>query len=154
MKLFTKEDKKRINAAWRNPSVPQAPTELHALAFSWNWDDDLKPMSEIIRSPICDKGTALLIYWYAGPVWLYQTYANEDEIKGSYERERYRLVKEIEEKYTSGFYKSETINFDPSRDWPESYRGETLKQEIPEVMLKPSSGKKLSATALWLDESL
>jgi len=148
---LTRADKIRIASAWKDPSVLQDPVELHALAFSWNWDAGFEPLFGIIRHPLCDRGTALLVYWYASPVWVYQAYADESEIAGAYERQRYRLIKEIEEKYTAGFYRNQRFRFDPNTDWSEPYRGEVLKQPIPPLLREPSPGRKVGESRLRLE---
>lgn len=51
LKRLTAEDKKRINAAWGTPAVLEVPEELHALAASWNWDDGVAPLFEIVQQP-------------------------------------------------------------------------------------------------------
>ncbi|MGZ3679993.1 MAG: DUF4274 domain-containing protein [Ktedonobacterales bacterium] len=46
------------------------PDAWHQVAWKWNWDSGIKPLQWIIRQPRCDRGTALLIYWYSGPRYL------------------------------------------------------------------------------------
>jgi hypothetical protein len=148
---FTAADRKRIAGAWSDPSVLQDPVELHALAYNWNWDGGLETLFAIVRHPLCDRGTALLVYWYTSPVWVYRTYADESEVAGPYERQQYRLIKEIESRYTEGFYQNQGIRFDPNTDWPEPYRGEALKQPIPTLLLEASPGKKVGGNRLRLN---
>jgi hypothetical protein len=124
-----------------------SPEEWHQIAWNWNWDNGIEPLLWIIRQPQCNKGTALLIYWYSGPKWLYQ-YNNRDEVK-PYNLISYDLVKEIEEKYTSGFYQNDNINFDPANDfdghdWTKEYEEIEVKQNIPDMMFKPTLGQKVS----------
>lgn len=37
-------------------------TDQYFLAENYNWDDGVEVLSWIINSPICDKGTAILIF--------------------------------------------------------------------------------------------
>ncbi len=113
-----------------------SPLELHVVASNWNWDDGCKVLEWIIRNPICDKGTALLLYWRACPKWFYQ-YTSRDEIP-EWSRSIYDFIKEVEERYLSGFYKQAEIAFDPRDDegtnWIEEYPNVKVKQEIPDQM--------------------
>jgi hypothetical protein len=126
----------------------QTAVELHQLAWNWNWDDSQNIPLQIVRHPLCDRGTALLIYWYAGPRWYYQ-FANRDEVaaKKAWSLPHYDLVKEIEERYIVGGYAQGEIAFDPSNDegidWIAEYEDEESKQVIPEIMKEPSPGRRL-----------
>src|SRR5712691_6236599 len=52
-------------------SVNQAtPDEWHQVAWNWNWDSGVEALQWIIRQPMCDRGTALLVYWMGGPRYL------------------------------------------------------------------------------------
>src|SRR3989344_4934279 len=86
------------------------PAMWHQIAWNWNWDDGHDgPIKWILDNPECDKGTALLVYWYLSPRYFSQ-YENADVVK-NYERVHYDLIKEIEKKYLEGFYKKENIIF-------------------------------------------
>ena len=41
----------------------ESPEEPNAYASGFNWDCGCDEMKEVIRHPLCDMGTALLIYW-------------------------------------------------------------------------------------------
>lgn len=129
-----------------------SPEDWHQVAWSWNYDSGTEPLEWIVSQPNCSKGTALLIYWTAGPRYMYQ-YANREEV-GKYNLDVYDLIKVIEEKYTSGFYQKDDIYFDPKndydgRDWTKEYEDEVeQKQVIPEQMFKPTSGVKIERIPL------
>ncbi|MGX2954874.1 DUF4274 domain-containing protein [Shewanella sp. JL219SE-S6] len=38
--------------------------ELHYVAANLNWDNGLESPAAILNHPLCDAGTALLLYWY------------------------------------------------------------------------------------------
>src|SRR5437868_6949980 len=82
-----------------------SPEELYQLAWNWNWDDGCAVPRWIIRHPLCDRGTALRVYWTAAPGW-YRQYSDrhEMEVGRSYELDGYDLVKEIEERLLAGAY--------------------------------------------------
>jgi hypothetical protein len=60
-----------------------SPDEWHKVACSWNWDYGVEELRWTIRLPTCDRGTALLVYWYwhAGPRYNAQ-YAKCEEVPG------------------------------------------------------------------------
>lgn len=105
---------------------------------------------------MCDKGTALLLFWKSAPGFLYQ-YGSEEEIEKELEKANeifavllkgnlkyYIFVREIEKKYLAGFYTNQNIKFDPRNnqgsDHTTRYSDITLKREIPEELLKASPG--------------
>lgn len=126
--------------------LPQYSPEMwHQIAMSWNWDNGYDVLRWIISQPICDKGTALLLYWRSSPRYMVQ-YATKEEVN-KYEIENYEFVKEIENKYVSGFFQNENFEFDPQHDdgtdWTTTYSEYPLKQPIPEIMYQATKGSKL-----------
>jgi hypothetical protein len=121
------------------------PKMWHQVAMNWNWDGDNEPLTWMIRQPKCDSATALLIYWHGAPAW-YCQYANSSEVK-PHEMKTYTLIKEIEQKYSGGFYSDQNIYFDPADDdgtnWTAEYQDKITKTTIPPMMYKPILGKKL-----------
>ena len=121
-----------------------SPVELHEFALHYNWDDGIEIPRAIINNKHCDKGTALMIYWLAGPMYFCQ-YENRKEILRHYEAALYDLIKEIEEKYISGFYQNKKVLFNPrydsknaGYDHTQTYDDKPQKQEIPDKMFEPS----------------
>ena len=86
-----------------------------------------------------------MVYWHGGPGWNCQ-YESREEVE-EYEIEGYDLLKEIEEKYLSGFYTQQTIHFDPTddreTDWTKEYKEYETKQQIPPKMYEPTPGRTL-----------
>lgn len=123
------------------------PKIWHQIAWNWNWDDGHdEPIKWILNQKNCDKGTALLIFWYLGPRY-FSRYAKRDEVP-EYEIKHYDLIKDIEEKYKSGFYDHENIYFDPANDfdghdWSRDYGEIEMKTQIPQIMYQPTKGVKL-----------
>jgi len=112
---------------------------LHRKAHDFNWDDDLDELRKIIRSPSCDLGTALLVYWRGQPDF-FRRFANRQEVS---EPETYYMLVEIEEKVLGGFYKKACISFDPFHDRGDqtSKPKRTFHCDLPEQMYFPV-GKK------------
>ncbi len=126
--------------------------ELHQLAKKYNWDDGVQVMEWIIESPLCDKGTALLIYWHLD-VGYYQKYSCQDEANKIRRGEvlvnySYRLLMNIQGKFLANHYRQEKIKFDPC-----NYLGSNLikerapdeedpvKWDIPDAMKKATEGE-------------
>jgi hypothetical protein len=85
--------------------------ELHGRAQDHNWDDDIKPLLEIIRRDVCDLGTALMVYWNGGP-GEYLPYATPSDAPRS-EHKTLELLLEIEHRVADGFYTTRRIPYDP-----------------------------------------
>ncbi|WP_417761656.1 DUF4274 domain-containing protein [Shewanella sp.] len=47
----------------------QSMEELHYVAANLNWDDGITAAQAIINHPLCDAGTALLLYWRGQGYW-------------------------------------------------------------------------------------
>lgn len=125
----------------------QTPEEWHQLALHWNWDDGVEPLLWVTRQPLCDRGTALYIYWGASPTWLYQFKDRMDVLANeAYSIEIYDLIKEIEVRYTAGFYTRQQIRIDPRNatyegdDLTVCSHGKALQQKVPGLLHLVSPG--------------
>jgi hypothetical protein len=90
------------------------PEELHLYAEDFNWDCGCSDMAKVIDHPLCDLGTALLIYWRGAPRW-YLQYNDRSEVK-EYERNTFDLLQEIERKVIAGDFQTRSQPFDPRND--------------------------------------
>lgn len=122
------------------------PEEWHQVAWNWNWDAGIEPLRWIIRQPTCDRGTALLVYWYAGPRYKAR-YASRDEVP-LYQLEGFDLVMEIEAGFLAGRYSNAQISFDPrddlGHDWTAEYGDQPYRRLIPPQMYMASPGRKVA----------
>lgn len=118
---------------------------LHLYAKHYNWDDGPAEMLKIIRNPSCDLGTAIMIYWSGGPGWDCQ-YTNRSEVS-VYERDTYDLLREIEERVGAGFYRRQSIRFDPrdedGHDYTQRYADVECQRQIPLYMYAATPGESL-----------
>ncbi|WP_305952161.1 DUF4274 domain-containing protein [Emticicia oligotrophica] len=85
--------------------------ELHYLIKKWNWDDGYEIPQKVLSHPLCDKGTALMIYWLATPDY-FTKFENEEEVP-TYNRENYRLVINAENLLLNNAFKLQNIKFNP-----------------------------------------
>jgi hypothetical protein len=132
--------------------------EVHYALSCYNWDDGIEFPRALIYHPDCDRGTALLLFWRFSPD-SYTHYQREDpESADSAAREKFTLLVRLMEKYESGFYTEESICFDPADDfgynWPSELKEKERKWEIPQVMMRPTSGKKIKSKLDELDEMM
>jgi hypothetical protein len=89
--------------------------ELHLYADGFNWDTGADEMPRVIRHPLCDRGTALLIYWRGRPGW-YARYADRSDAPNPDQAEQFDLLREIEQKIISGHYRTCRFPYDPKSD--------------------------------------
>ncbi|QXH49076.1 DUF4274 domain-containing protein [Pseudomonas fakonensis] len=83
----------------------QSKEELHYLAAHLNWDDGLLAPRAILAHPLCDAGTALLLYWYGQGWW--QAGAESDATA---------FYAGLVQRFAEGGFSSYGIAFDPFAD--------------------------------------
>jgi Domain of unknown function (DUF4274) len=120
------------------------PEELHLFADNFNWDCGCGEMAKVIAHPLCDLGTALLIYWRGRPRW-YLKYKDRSEVQ-EYEVATFDLLQEIERKVLAGDFRTRSLRYDPRNDLgndntveyadivEEARRTGKLTRAIPSVM--------------------
>ena len=117
--------------------------EWHLVAWGWNWDNSLEPLQWIVTHPMCDRATALLMYWYGGAGYHVQ-YATRDDVP-THNLDMYDWLREIEQRYVDGFYVRQELAFDPARDdghdWTREYRTLVVKRAIPPLMYQALNGR-------------
>lgn len=87
----------------------QSMEEVHFVAANLNWDDDdPNIVRAIIEHPLCDAGTALLLYWY-GQGFYYSTPETLNTPFG-------QLFKTITDRFVERGYASYKIHFDPIKE--------------------------------------
>jgi hypothetical protein len=135
---FNKKSKNRVLKAVSGEMSYEklTATELHQFVQNWNYDDGIEPFDWIIKQKHCDKGTALCLYWFLQPDYFCK-FVNEDEAKEDINYESYKLIKEIEQRYCTGFYEDENFSFNPKDEFLDEYSN--TKCILPE-MLEKSKG--------------
>ena len=116
--------------------------ELHLFAYHFNMDTGVGELRKVVRHPLCDRGTLLLVYWRLSPGFFYSDRANGGEnLTKTDQRE---LLDEVEQRYLSGEYASEVVRFDPRH-----FRGADLVagnevpgglSRVPPALFTPSPG--------------
>ncbi|RNI27876.1 DUF4274 domain-containing protein [Rufibacter immobilis] len=113
--------------------------QLHYLADLFNWDEEKNVLEWIVDSPLCDYGTALLIFWRAQPDF-YTQFANEAE--AGYEKDTYNLLQKILGNYRNEKYREARIKYLPLEDGQDIENNyPDPKWEIPEEFKKGNHGR-------------
>ena len=89
--------------------------ELHLYADGFNWDTGVEGMRRVIQHPLCDRGTALLIYWRGSPGF-FARFASRTETTNPDQAEHFDLLLEIEQKVIAGHFPSRRFHYDPKKD--------------------------------------
>ena len=111
--------------------------ELHLYASEFNWDCGPAELWDVICHPLCDRGTAFLIYWRAHPTF-YAVYTSREQVP-EHEREVYDFLREIENRTGDGNYSSKRFPYDPRNDGGRdhtrpSWRLKRISADLPEMM--------------------
>jgi len=118
------------------------PEQWHQSVRDYNQLLGLEPLKWIICNPLCDKGTALLIYWYI-ILMTGDKRDNDTEKLISFNDEWINLALEIEEKFGNDFYTKEEFAYDPSNDSGTDFTKGHHNGFIPEVMFAATHGKSV-----------
>jgi hypothetical protein len=112
----------------------------------WRW---------VIEHPLCDRGTALLVFWRNSPVRVYSDELCENES----DRERSELVREIAARCAANQWPFSRVRFDPTAfkgfSFLDSYEPDELAR-VPAHMLIPTPGAPVpplsAADFVWGDD--
>lgn len=130
----------------------QSAEEFHQYVLNYNCNDGALPLFYIIKSPECDLGTALLIYW------LHEDFLHDfddDTIPDESEHDwnQMRLIKLIEARVLSEAYTNKNIRFSPMAflGWTDlAFKRKKIqwgeKWPFPKIMLETSPGEEMTKT--------
>lgn len=119
------------------------PEELYLLAHFHNWDDGTQLLEWIIDSPLCDEGTAKLVFWRAQPDY-YQEFDSEEE--AGWDKDVYSLLRNILKKIEENQFKTAYLHYDPKKDEgaPNDLSDNpNAKWKIPPFMRNETKGKNI-----------
>lgn len=125
-------------------------TSEELFLFAYHSSGDLMPREWrwVIDNPLCDAGTALLVFWRLSPGYLYQ-YTTAAEVP--YAGDAFDLARDIERRYLAGAFPDRGLSFDPT-----DFRGSNLLEDveedggadrIPAELKRPSPGRLVAP--LW-----
>jgi|GEM_PF-2354620 len=104
---------------------------------------------QVLRSPSCDRATALRMYWFHGPAQ-FQQYASEDAIPRQ-QRVVRRLIDAVERRFLAGMYKLRLLYFNPQDDagydWTTRFldRDKVEHYPLPTMMYEATGDKPAEA---------
>ncbi len=99
-----------------------------------NWDGGIEMVNKLIDHPKCDKGTALLAFWYNCPDY----YIDKEENKLSFwEKNGYKLHHKLFKRLTTNYYSNEVISFDPGNFYYNFFKEQIY---LPEELRVPTKG--------------
>lgn len=100
----------------------KSPAELHHFVLCYNWDMGLGRMLSVVKNQVCDRNTALLIFWRGSPTY-YQLFDYRDVQNGQCDEKGWNLVTEIKRRIHQGLHCREKM-------MPEDYKKETREQSV------------------------
>lgn len=120
-------------------SCVESSTEIHEFVRHYNWDYGLEPLKLILTHPLCDRGTALEIYWLCQPDY-YTGFTTIDDIP-SCNVDGYLFFKFVESLLNENCFQHNNIHFDPMANYfIEKQRYLAKYSGIPDELLLPNYG--------------
>ena len=134
---MTRDEWESEKELWQFLEAVTDPEELHLYADGFNWDTGVEMMRRVIRHELCDRGTALLIYWRGAPGY-YARYADRSETPNPDQEDIYDLLREIEQKISNHQFRTRRFHYDPKsdrgHDITTKYSNVTQRRPIPAEM--------------------
>jgi len=119
-----------------------SPYELHQFAGNFNWDGGFAEMQDVLRHPLCDKGTGLMIYYVGGAPFLYSK-LNASKPLILDQSLRFEFLKEIERMFERGEFRHSWIKFDPTNARGRNFLQKKGAEFIPPYMKQPTEGEEV-----------
>lgn len=131
----------RIRNTWLDTTTD--PNELQLFAENWHWDGGGgKPIQRLVANPACDAGTMLFIFWHGGAEDYYFRYHAVKDIDWDYDREIFRVLRQIERKIVKADYSTARIYFDPTPRISMLDRRDEFARQIPDILYQPIGKKR------------
>jgi hypothetical protein len=126
--------------------------ELHAFVDDMNWDGGgADRLTRVLAHPLCDRGTALMIYWRAQPRF-YIRYGTRERVRDELwpgALADYDMLRDIERRFQSGDFATANIAFNPANDGGHDCTTNGPRRQplidprtvLPAVMFEPVRGR-------------
>lgn len=113
-------------------------TSEELFLFAYHSSGDLTPdeWRRVIDNPLCDRGTALVVFWRNSPVYVYEHPDADDD--------RSDLVRDIERRYLAGAFPDRGLRFDPAEFREVNFllgHPPGAVERVPEELRRPSPGE-------------
>jgi len=114
--------------------------EQYFLASEYNWDDGTVVLEWIINSPICDKGTATMIFWMAEPDYYFDY---TEETIDEWAKDVWKLLQNILKKFNEGKFSKAKYSFSPKKKGYQTVWDSAIGiWELPNDLIKGNKGIK------------
>ena len=100
-----------LNIRFKNFNKLKHSEELHFLIKNWNWDDGNEIAFKVLSHPMCDRATALMIYWVNTPDF-FVNFENIDNVP-NYLQSNYQLFRTTEKRLLNNEFELQNIKFNP-----------------------------------------
>ena len=115
------------------------PMELHYLADIYNWDDGEIVLEWILESPLCTRSTTNLLFWRICPDYYLQFDIDDEQGCTNSNRDSFKFLRKIVQKYKDNSFSSYQIEFDPTREI-EEIRTKNAKWSFPKGVYDKITG--------------
>ena len=123
----------------------ESPIELHYYALNLDQDGGEAALRAVLDHPLCDVGTALMIYWLAQPDLRLGWEADGEALE--YDPEGLAFIKQVQERLINQDFANSMIRFDPrcflGVDFTVPDGGSTGMHLIPAALKEASPGREL-----------
>lgn len=120
----------------------ESPVELHYFAMGYNWGDGDEKLRAVLDHPLCDLGTATMIYWLSQPDLILGW-----EAEGDADAEGLALIKDNQARLVAEDYAHRQIRFDPrdflGNDHTQPEADSTGMSLIPPKLTEATPGRAL-----------
>jgi|SaaInlStandDraft_1057018.scaffolds.fasta_scaffold63185_3 hypothetical protein len=89
-------------------------SELHALAQQINWDGGFDELNAILDHSLCDRGTALMVYWLGEPTY-FADFESDDDVPVENQSLK-QFLNRLENQLMTEHFKFNTICYNPMAD--------------------------------------
>ena len=134
----------------------ESPEELHAFADQWNWDRGTPPMRRVLDHSLCDRGTALMIYWRIDPVFFlnpkHDTRKKVEAVLWPDAIIHWDILRQIERRLAANDFRSARIPFDPTNDHGRDRTKQRFRKKPPVPLFKVVNGQPVQVGVNHLPE--
>jgi hypothetical protein len=121
------------------------PEELHEFVDHWNWDGGTEPIRRALAHPLCDRGTALMVYWRIDPIFYLKP---EHDTRAKVEANlwpdavvHWDMLREIEQRLAANRFRTAEVAFDPMNDRGRDRTKQRFKKKPPIPLFENINGK-------------
>jgi Domain of unknown function (DUF4274) len=134
----------------------QSSEELHEFVDRWNWDGGTEPVRRALAHPLCDRGTALLVYWRIDPIfYLKPEQHTRSKVKANLWPDavvHWDILREIERRLVANDFHSARVPFDPTNDRGRDRTKQRFRKKPPIPLLANVNGKRVKVGEKQLPE--